>query len=382
MSKPLAIGLIILFVGIISLGVVFIAFRDAPSDILAPSDNTPTDSSFPQSGIKDEPPAGPQTLPSERDLIKITNGAVSGFIPVATGIRFIEKSTGHIFDSSPDGQTQTKISNTTIPQTIDAVWASNGARAIIRYREKEEIKIASSEFIDLKTNGSMLPAGVLSFTYSPERSRIFYTTENKNEIVGIAANTNNTSQSQIVRLPNADFIAEWYSPREISFFTPPSAFAPGFLYRYNIDIGSLEKLLGNIPGLDIVWSKNKTKILFSRTNIETGKSNLFVLNIKTSAVQDLGTEGFAQKCAWQDETVIYCAIPTTIPKSSYPDEWLKGAVSFNDRIWWIDTNTSQKTIVKTLPAMDISSLLIDSKASYLYFKNKKDGTLWSLHLSD
>ncbi|MDP2676884.1 MAG: hypothetical protein Q8O83_04330 [bacterium] len=380
MSKPLAIGLIIFFVGIIALGIVFIAFRGNPTLITSPPDTG--GSSFPQSGTKPQIPAAPGTLPSERDLIKITNGAVSGFTLTPTGVRFVEKATGHVFDASPDGQTQTKISNTTIPKTINVLWSSHINYAIMRYRENEEIKTASAEFTDAKTNGVLLPANILSFTHSPDRSRIFYTIPGSGDTVGIAANIDNTSQSQIMRLPNADFIAHWYGPREISFLTPPSAFAEGFLYRYNIDIGSFEKLLGGIPGLDILWSKNKTKILFSQANIGTGKSNLFILNIKTGATQDLETEGFAQKCAWKDDLLVYCAIPTTIQKGAYPDDWLKGVLSFDDRIWWIDTDTLEKTIVKTLPNIDISEIRISAEGDYLYFQNKKDGALWSLQLVD
>lgn len=378
MSKNLSIGLIILFAGIIALGIVFVAFRNGPQEII-PSDNT-RDTSFPQSGNIGSGAPPPSTLPSERNLIKITNGAVAGFSVTPFGVRFIEKATGHVFDSSPDGETQTRISNTTIPQIIDAEWSRDASGVIIRYRDGDEIKIASSRFIQSKTDGVFLPAGILSWSYAPEQNRIFYTVKGAADIVGIAANSDNTAQSQIARLPESDFLVRWYTPREISFVSRPSALSSGFLYRYNIDKGAFEKLLSDIPGLEILWSNDKTQILFSRYNQSTKKPNLFVLHVKTGAIEDLGTEGLAQKCAWFNAEIIYCGIPTAIPQSNYPDEWLKGTIAFSDRIWRINTNTSQKTIVKNLSNTDISRILADSKNSYLYFQNKKDGTLWSLQL--
>lgn len=378
MSKNLSIGLIILFTGIIAIGIVFIAFRKGPQEII-PS-NTTGGTSFPQSGNVDSGAPPPSTLPSERNLIKITNGAVGGFAITPFGIRFIEKATGHVFDSSPDGETQTRISNTTIPHIIDAEWSRDASGVIIRYRDGNEIKIASSRFIESKTDGVFLPAGILSWSYAPEQNRIFYTVKSTNDIIGIAANSDNTAQSQIMRLPESDFLVRWYAPREISFVSRPSAVSSGFLYRYNIDKGAFEKLLGDIPGLEIVWSNDKTQILFSRYNQSTKKPDLFILHIKTGVIDDLGTQGLAQKCAWFNATTIYCALPTTITENAYPDAWYKGTVAFNDRIWWVNTATFQKTIVKNLSNMDVSRILADPKNSYLYFQNKKDGTLWSLQL--
>ncbi|PIR69590.1 MAG: hypothetical protein COU47_02435 [Candidatus Niyogibacteria bacterium CG10_big_fil_rev_8_21_14_0_10_46_36] len=381
MSKPLAIGLIILFIGIIAIGIVLLASQNGPGNVQAPEPNN-QGSSFPQSQTQNPPPTSSGILPSERDLIKITNGAISGFTPATAGVRFIEKTTGHVFDSSADGQTQIKISNTTIPQSIDALWSENENYAILRYRENEEIKTVLSQFGNSKTDGVILPTDILSFSYAPERLRVFYTVPGDNDIIGIAASTDNTAQTQVVRLPDTNFVVEWYSPREISFLTPPSAFAAGFLYRYNIDVGSFEKLLGNIPGLDIAWSKNKRRILFSQSNAGTGKSNLFVFNLQTGTVEDLGTEGLAQKCVWEDDIVVYCGIPTTMSRGSYPDDWFSGSVTLNDRIWWINTSSFEKTIVKTLPDIDVAEIRISDAADHLFLTNKKDGTLWSVHLNE
>ena len=66
-----------------------------------------------------------------------------------------------------------------------------------------------------------------------------------------------------------------------------------------------------------------------------------------------------------------------------PDEWYKGAVSFSDAIVEIDAATSQtKTLLENEADVDLISPFVSPDGKYLFFQNKKDGTLWRLMLKE
>ncbi|MBI4114893.1 MAG: hypothetical protein HY445_03565 [Candidatus Niyogibacteria bacterium] len=377
MSKPALIGLLILFAAIIAGIIVFFAWRSPVFQL--PGDTTPP-SSFPPGEFGAPPPEEASTPPSLRDLIQLTDGSVSGFHPTQNGVFYIERATGHIFEITPQGDSETKISNTTIPQIFNVAWSPNNDGAIFHYREGETIRIASTEFKDLSAKGVLLPQGTIAFDYAPERSRIFYLVEGIDELVGIAADPDNTAQAEIMRLPDADFLVDWITPKEIAFLSRPSGEALGFLYRYNINRISFDKILGNIRGLDAKWSLDGSRILFSQYNTDTKKSLLFIYSMKTGAATSLNTQGFVQKCAWSKTNKLYCASPVSLPDALYPDAWLKGQIQTSDRIIRIDIEMLSSQNIKTLPNLDVGDIMLSPEEDFLYFQNKKDGMLWSLRL--
>ena len=86
---------------------------------------------YPSAGERDRPVPGiPITGEADqapkiddeisRRLIQISEGRVSGFHPTGGRVRYIEHVTGHVFEADPDGQNETRISNTTIPGIFEA----------------------------------------------------------------------------------------------------------------------------------------------------------------------------------------------------------------------------------------------------------------------
>lgn len=373
MSKTTAIGLIILFTAIIAGGVLYLAWKDTPTDITDQFPSTPTKPFQPTQ------PGSPQT--PTVDLVQLTEDSVTSFAATENGVRFIERSTGHILESNNDGSEYHTLSNTTIPYTYDAVWSFDKTKALLWYRENEQQKIASVEF-GKQTKGVLLPAEVISADYSPDRNRIFYIIRAGDTLVGIAANPDNTNQTEVLRLPYTDFNVEWPTPREISFLLKPTGIADGFLYRYNIDSQSFDRILGEIPGLDVRWSEDGSKLVYSSFNTQTGKPRLYLYDVKKGMPTDLSVETLAQKCIWLNKDDVLCAIPNSIEKGLYPDDWFKGKVQFNDIIARIYTAKNEKTVIKNLPLIDVKLLEVSLDKKYLYIKNKKDGALWSLQLPE
>lgn len=372
MSKTTAIGLIILFTAIIVGGVLYLVWKDGQKTEIADQ--------FPPAPTKPFEQRRPETtqIPTT-DFVQLTEDAVASFSAVENGVRFIERATGNIIETNSTGSSYTTISNTTIPYTFDAQWSFDSAKALVWYRENEQVKIASVESGE-KTKGVLLPAETISAVYAPDRNRIFYTIHTGNELVGIVSNPDNTNQIEILRIPFSDFRIDWFTPREISFLLKPTGSANGFLYRYNIDKNSFDKILGEIPGLDIVWSQDGSKIIYSSVDTTTSIPSLFVYDVKKGTATNLNIHTFAQKCAWLNKEDVLCGVPSIIEKGLYPDDWFKGRVQFNDAIARIYTAKNEKTIIKKLPFVDVELLELSLDKKYLYIKNKKDGLLWSLQL--
>ena len=388
MSKPIAFGLIIFFLLIIVGGLIWLLFFSgeggAPGII---------DRFFPTAGERDRPipvpgSEGPDLTSkvddeTARRLIQISAGRISGFHPVASGVRYIERITGHVFESSPDGKNQKRISNITIPGIFDSVWAFDGSGAVINYREEGSARMASVKFVGTTTEGVLIPQSIKSIDYAPDRRRLTYIADVNGTLAVIAADPDNTKQSEVTRLPFADFEISWPAPKLISLITRPSGTTDGYLFSYNIDTKLFSKLLGGELGLEGFFAPSGKKVLASVFDQASRRPNLIVYDGATKNKEDLQTNTLARKCAWlaKDENIIYCAIPASIQPAIYPDGWYKGEVEFNDALWSIDITTLQKENLVNLPDIDIDKISVSSDGAYIYFWDKKEGALWSYRLT-
>ena len=83
---------------------------------------------------------------------------------------------------------------------------------------------------------------------------------------------------------------------------------------------------------------------------------------------------------------IYCAIPKSITRGTYPDLWYKGETSFSDEIWKINVESGITTkLINPITVIggeeiDAIKLALDADENYLFFVNKKDSYLWKLEL--
>jgi hypothetical protein len=99
----------------------------------------------------------------------------------------------------------------------------------------------------------------------------------------------------------------------------------------------------------------------------------------TIVPRDLTT--LTTKCIWQNDTVIFCAVPQEITSGQYPDDWYQGNVIFNDSFWSINiTENSTSNIISPSQKFDAYNLLVSPDGAYLYFINKLDGMLWSYRM--
>ncbi len=390
MNKPFAIGLIIFFILVIAAGAIWLTVRPAPEET---AERGPV-LRFPFGLFGGEEPAevAPRTGKigeiSESRFTLLSANPVAGFAVFKNEgqeekIRWIERQTGHVFESDPKAQNIERISNTTIPKVFDAVWSANGKKAILKYFEGENTRIISAEFVSTSTKALILPANILDVAYAPDRERLLYLLPSGLGSRLIAANPDNTKQSEILTSPFQDWLINWPLPGIISFLSKPSGSADGFLFRYDIERGNFEKILGPAKGLETLWSFDGKRIIFSAFDGANQKPKLFLYDVAAKKTQDLNIATLVSKCAFSriDSKIIYCGIDSALPAGLYPDDRLKGKVFTFDVLWKTNLESGEKNIISDETIIDVGQIRAGANDEFLYFTNQIDDSLWGLQIS-
>ena len=141
---------------------------------------------------------------------------------------------------------------------------------------------------------------------------------------------------------------------------------------FTLDIGtkSLRNILDSKNNLEVVWSPNGQKIVYSYSTGPVQESSLYFMDLSNQEEVGLNINLDASKCTWSiDNKTVYCA----------------GKDSFVT----IDTSAAQPVAedISTLPkeimesAVTASNLLLTSSEDYLIFRNSQNGKLYGLSLN-
>lgn len=320
-------------------------------------------------------------------LRKVTEEEVAG-AHFATGIqgspsvRYVERFTGHWYETPLNSLTLLRLTNTTIPAVQDAT-AVTASTSLMRF-------LSDNEFVE---NFLGTYAGT---TTDQELSGLFlkpyrHTAVGGETILGVLE-TENGSTVEVMgpdgesRIVFASPIRSWVphiADDRLFVSSAPSAFAFGSLYE--ISGGSLTKRAGGVLGLEVLLNDSAARGLVSGGG--QNATRLYVLDTATGAMAPLPQGGLVKKCAWIDTRYALCAIPRgPLPPGFYPDDWYLGRVHTSDDMWFIDTETSAMTIALQLEeesgyAVDVAMLAADSDGSHAIFINRNDQSLWIADLS-
>ncbi len=407
--------ILVLIIGALGIGVYLYFFTNTFSGITSPGGITNTFRNFSPfgNGVSSEAPRGGKdavtgTLGQPQNagqpavkLLKLVQNPVAGFIPTTLGsttmVRYLEKQTGRSFDidmSIPAART--KITNTTIPRVYQALFGQNGSSVLLRYLDSSNLIQTYSATIPRATSttlmqsgvelkGSFLAAGLGDISLSPSADKIFTLANFGNSMVGTVSNLDGTKKSQIFDSPFTEWLSSWTNDKTILLATKPSYVAAGHAYALDVKSGSFQKIYGGGNGLTAILSPDGKNLLVSE--ITDNSPSLKIYNIANRSLVDTGLKTIADKCLWAANTVIYCAVPETIPSADggYPDAWYQGVVSFKDGIWKIDSATLSTDLVLNISqtareSIDAVNLAASKGGDYLFLINKSDSSLWSLQL--
>lgn len=403
MSKKIFITLILIALISLVFGVWFLMMDKNPNDILSQTDG---ENLFPFGQGGGTTPVNPGTTNQTTTttpgldlnyiprLRKISETPVAGGVvftnKLGTIIRYVERATGHIFETYTDSLEIKRISNTTIPKIEEALWSNQGNQVLFRYLRDDNqtirtfyARISTTTVPDQAIEGIFLPDNIAEINVFGDR--IFYTAKTETGSTGIIANIDGTKKTALINSSFNTWSHTWSQPGSVLLFPSPSSLATGFIYTLNTTSGEYIKVSQGAPGLSGLSNKDGSLILMSgKKGFGVGTA---VLNTKTGETTNLSLQTMTDKCVWSvlDATVLYCAISQALPQNNYPDAWYQGKVTTNDSVWKINTETGDteeilSPQIEALEEFDITNLSLDAQENVLLFTNKKDLTLWAYSL--
>lgn len=397
------IGIIVLLL-VTFIAIYFLFFRKSPSE---PTGTGPTlgEASGEREGV-----------PIERDndrrnntgvfspvarLRLISEESVAGATTIETDeeaevVRLLERKTAHVFDVDLDSLEQARISNTTIPRIYEALWTAEGRGVILRYLTENNQTI-KTYFANLEPkdrelregetpydlSGDFLPDNITHLVLSPNKSKAFWLTETLRNSQGTISNPDGSSAEAIFRSDFREWLPQWFSDNTISMTTKASGVAPGFSYNMPVSNGSLDRNIGNIVGLTTLTSPDGKYILYSQSENQSIRTHIY--NTESEESEQLLIRLLPEKCAWSDNSTLYCGVPNAIGGSLYPDTWYQGKILFTDSIFRVDAETNSARRVYSPHTddgenLDIYKPFISESGKYMIFNNKGDMSLWAFTL--
>lgn len=325
---------------------------------------------------------------------KVVNKTKPKVIGYKDVIRFIERSTGNIYETSSSTKTNNRISNTTVPKIYEALFVGNTDSVILRdlvgntdtIRTRLGTLTLSTTTDNTKSLvTSDLPVGISALTLSPNADLVFSIL--KEGVTGYLSKPDGGSKQSLLTIPFREWLVDWPNQKNIVLTTKPSGFYPGFVYVLNPITKKLSRVLGGINGLTTLMSPDGNKLLFGQS--VSGAFKMSVMDMKGESTHLIPMITLPEKCVWAktEKDILYCAVPEDVAFNVYPDVWYQGSISFSDSIWRINVKTDETRLISKLAeesgqVLDIQSISIDSKDDYLLLTDKNTLHLWGLRLKE
>lgn len=305
-------------------------------------------------------------------------------------VRYAEKITGNIYQTFADAVSERKYSSTVVKGVHETMFGEGGNTVLMRYLKEDGETVASyvgtlpKEVLGADTitandlTGTFLPEGVLEATYSNDGTKMFYILPYKDGVVGITANADSSRKNQVFESSFTEWLIDWPNKDAITFTTKPASVVDGFMYTFNPNTRSFDKVLSKIKGLTAKMSPDGKYILFADKDL-----TLSIYNIAKKQKTQVSVKTLPEKCTWSsDSEYVYCGVPKYLEKNEYPDSWYQGIVSFSDDIWKIDVVSSTATFSLDPSSygvgetLDMTNMKLSDDGKFLFFVDKNTDYLY------
>jgi len=278
-------------------------------------------------------------------------------------------------DSKP-----TLIDQMAIENPAETIWSINGGNIVKTGSNQSDIGYAFSDFS--KKIFTNLRANIKSVVFSPDGSKIaYYLSDGLNTNSLYTSNPDGKSQKSLIgALKLRDINLLWPKNNILSITSKPSGLITGNLWILNTANLGLTKLIGELFGLEALWSPDGNNFIYSHTN-QNGQG-LKLAIYKNGVLKNVNNVStLVDKCAWAKDSInIYCAIPQSWPDwATLPDDYYKNAFLTVDDLWKINAETGEKNLVFQ-GIGDISNLDINSNNDSLIFISRNSRFLYQLNL--
>lgn len=332
------------------------------------------------------PVGGVETIPTPKnDVFPLSPNAVRNPALSLDGnsILYYENTSGKFYTLGSSGERK-PFSDTKFYEVEKVTWSPKKDKAILEYPDGSNIVYDFNQQKQIS-----LPNHWEDFSFSQEGDKIISKSigMNKENNFLIITDSSGTKTKIIQRLGDngARVIPAW-SPNNqmVAFFVGDSGLDQQEIYFIGQNDENFKSMMVEGWGFQGKWTPQGDKILYSVYNSDgLNKPELWVVDASINTIgrnrTQIKLETWADKCAFYDNTTVYCAVPNELQEGSgmLPSELDNSA----DTIYKINLNTGTKTQV-AVPEEDhtMQNLMVSSDGKEVYFTDKKDGRLYKIPL--
>ena len=215
--------------------------------------------------------------------------------------------------------------------------------------------------------------------FSPDGKSVAYlenTAKSSNLMTKDLSSSKQTS-SKILSFNQKDFDLKWLASDKIFLIPKPSSEIEGEIWEVDIKKKTL-KLFDKGLGLTINWSKDSSYGLRFVSAKPEGKLNL--IDSSGAIKANINFLTLPEKC-WVSLVNLYCAVFYSYTSKSLPilpDDYLKKAVYFEDKIYSIDLNKNSFEQLNIYPQSSIDAVNLSVLGKNILFINRYDKKIYQL----
>lgn len=319
-----------------------------------------------------------------------TPGAGHGFISGATStrLRFIERSTGYLFESDTLTGKTLRLTNTLIPRIHEAVFTGTGIPAIQRI-EGDRVQTSTLTYRATSTpeafgNIEVTSLGAVShIAVHPKKEELMSLVGDGKEFVLIRSSWSGGRPERAYSSSLRDWRIVWLEDNSVILSQAPASGIPGSAFR--LEEGALIPIIRSIPGLTLLPKSKSGPLLISS---DSGAVSLGSRGNIASSTVTLPIRTVADKCVWSPgaQAIAYCAVPERIPSQEFLNDWYQGRIHTSDSWWRIDASLGTVEPLFSSASMnvsvDVEKPVINDTGEYIAFRNAYDKSVWVLRIKE
>jgi hypothetical protein len=341
-KKILFIVFFVLVVGGVGFALYWVFFRPLQPTDLPPGQQPTGQGQLPTAGQATGtrvPPGGTTGLPrttstgavpsaitptGERSRI-LSDRAAKGLSlqPTGQGVRFYDERDGKFYRLNADG-TLTALSDQTFFNVDRVDWGKRTDQAILTYPDGSKL------YYDFRSQRQVtLPKHWEDFDFSPTDDQVVLKSigNNPTNRFLVVSNPDGTNAEAIESMgDNHDRVDTSWSPNDQVVAFALTAEEPlGYDRQGIVVVGKNQENFKNLivegRGMVPQWSPSGSQLLYSVYTSDNGfRPTLWVSGAVGDQInanrQSLGIQTWADKCAWQEETTLICAVPTSLQEGA------------------------------------------------------------------
>lgn len=323
--------------------------------------------------------------------IYLTNGTSSAttttevFADNDRSLRYAERGTGHIYEINLTTGTETRMSGTTIGQTVEAHFSVDGNKVVLISESEEGRGVQLLSLGGVGNTTSALPVTAANFNWY-ESGTLGYT-------------VSGNGVSSYFELSNGDPVEQWSTPMEdiLVYHTqwgevvvnkPSTNLKSGVFLMQGGEMTILvEPQYGLFASADI----NNGLVAYSFYESDDKKMINRLLNLDTNETVPLAMPAVPGKCSFlaNATTLALCATSENFIDLNRDtlNSWYTGELVSTDALWTMKADLKGASLETPLSeqagfVVDVIDLKASQDGQYLFFRNKVNDALWMYKLGE